>query len=234
MENERVVESGWRYILFAIIVFLLLAADLLSTLVGKLIDGRPLSDPSVWSINWYATVCTFLCSVIIWGISGMLIVRWLKRRGTFDRVLSLRKERRIVLFFFIGAVVLAAVSWWESSGSGAVFPSVVGEYRGFENRYPGYGAIVTVFQYLYYLLESVMVLLVIALFQRAGEVWTKLVNVPWGGFGLTLTWGLAHLSSHPEGLLAVVLTALILGFGFVLVRKSVLPALAIVFLAFVL
>jgi hypothetical protein len=79
-----------------------------------------------------------------------------------------------------------------------------------------------------------MVLLVIALFQRAGELWTRLMNVPWGGFGLTLTWGLAHLSSHPEGLLPVVLTALLLGFGFVWVQKSVLPALAIVYLVIIL
>ena len=234
MGNERIVESGWRYILVAIIVFLLLAADLLSTLVGKMIDGRPLSDPSVWSINWYATVCTFLCSVIIWCVSGTLVVRWLRIRGALDRVLNVRMERRIVPFFLVVIIILAAISWWESSGSGAIFPSVLGEYRAFEHRYPGYGLTVTLFQHLYYILESVMVLLVIALFQRAGEFWTERGNVPWGGIGLTLTWGLAHLSSHPEGLLPVVLIALILGLGFVAVRKSVLPAFAIVYLVFVL
>jgi hypothetical protein len=234
MGSTKNAESGWRYILMAVIAFLLLAADVLSMLVGKLLDGRSLSDPGMWSEHWYATVGTFLCSSLIWGISGALIIFWSWRRGKLDMLFSLRGGRRVVLLFCLGVVFLFAISWWESSGSGSIFPSLVREYRGFENRYTGYGVVVTAFQYLYYLFESVMVLLVMTFFQRAGEAWTRLANVPWGGFGLTLTWGLAHLFSHPEGLLTIVLTALLLGFVFVGVRKSVVPALAIILLVFIL
>ena len=56
------------------------------------------------------------------------------------------------------------------------------------------------------------------------------MNVPWGGFGLALTRGLAHFASHPQGALTVVMSALILGLVFVGVRKSVAPALATVWL----
>ena len=177
MSAETRRESGWPFFLMALLVFLLLAADVLSLFVGKLLDGR---------------------------------------------------------LVFLGILVLAGLKWLEAAHSGATIPSFLREYRGFEHRYAGHGAIVALSQYLYYLLESAMVLLMIALFQRAGEIWTRLAWLPWGGLGLTLTWGLAHYASHPEGASTVVLSALLFGLVFVGVRKSVLPSLATVYLAFVL
>jgi len=110
----------------------------------------------------------------------------------------------------------------------------VREYRGFAKLYPGHAAVVTAFQFLYYLLESSMVVLILAAWQRAGEVWTGRPLVPWGALGLTLTWGLAHFASQPQGALWVVVSALLFGFVFVGVRKSFGPTLVVVWLTFVL
>ena len=147
---------------------------------------------------------------------------------------SLKADRRVLIIFCLGVVAMVMISWLESSGSWPISPSVLREYRGFERRYPGYGGVVTAFQYLYYALESVMVLLMMAFFQRAGEIWTRTARAPWGGIGLALTWGAAHVGSHPEGAYVVVLSALLFGVVFVGVRKSFAPALAFVYLAFVL
>lgn len=76
--------------------------------------------------------------------------------------------------------------------------------------------------------------LMIALFQHAGKVWTRLLWIPWGGLGLTLMRSLAHFASHPVGALTIILSALFFGFIFVGVRKIVVPALRAVYLAFVL
>jgi hypothetical protein len=234
METPIKTESGWRYALLAILIFFLLAMDVLSMFVGKLIDGRSLSDPEMWSTHWYATVGMFLCSVIIWSVSVALVLLWIKRKGVFDSLFQEKVDLRAGLVFILGVFILVVLSWLESHGSKDVFPALVNEYRGFEHRYPGYGVPVTAFQYLYYLLESAMVVLILALWQGAGELWTRLTNVPWGGLGLTLTWGLAHFASHPQGAPMVVLTALLFGLVFIGVRKSIYPSLALIWLAFVL
>jgi len=234
MNAETRQESGWRYVFMALLIFMVLSADVLSLFVGKLLDGRPLSDPEPWSRHWTATVGMFLCSVVIWSATTILIIRWIRRRNILPSLFSRRLDRSVVFFFCLAVLVLAAILWLEASRSGAAFPSLAREYHGFVRRYSGHGALVTAFQYLYYLLESVMVLLMIAFFQRAGEVWTRLAGIPWGGIGLTLTWGLAHFLSHPDGAFTVVLSALLLGLIFIGVRKSFLPALAAIYLVFVL
>jgi len=120
----------------------------------------------------------------------------------------------------------------DGVAGGGITISVVREYRGFERRYGELGALVTCFQFLYYLLESVMVVLILGLWQRAGGIWTGITNVPWGGLGLTLTWGAAHFLSHSAGALTVVVTAFVFGFAFLGVRTSALPAVGLVWAMF--
>jgi hypothetical protein len=55
------------------------------------------------------------------------------------------------------------------------------------------GGVVTGFQYLYYLLESAMVVLLLAFLQRAGEKWTKSTRAhgegsDWRCRGAQLIW----------------------------------------------
>lgn len=234
MTSEMRQESGWRHVLMALLVFLALSADVLSMFVGKMLDGRPLSDPEIWNRHWGATAGMFLCSVALWSATTVLVLRWSRRRNILSLLFNLIWDRRVMAFFSMAALVLSALLWLEASRSGVAFPSVLREYHGFVDRYAEHGAMVTAFQYLYYVLESVMVLLMIALFQRAGEIWTRLAGIPWGGIGLALTWGVAHFASHPEGAVTVVMTALLLGLIFIGVRKSVVPALVAIFLVFVL
>jgi len=230
VNTESGRESGWRYALVAILVFFLLGMDVLSLFVSTLLDGRSPSDLGISNKHWYATVGGLLCSITLWTISAALIVRWARRRGVFESLISMRTDRRVLLVSCLGVVILAAISWLESRG---VSLSLVSEYRGFEHRYPGYGVLLTTFQYIYYLLESVMVVLILATWQRAGEIWTGMAKIPWGGIGLTLTWGLAHFASHPEGALTVVLTALVLGFIFVGIKRNAIVSLVVVWIVFI-
>ncbi len=69
---------------------------------------------------------------------------------------------------------------------------------------------------------------------RAFEKWTHHALVPWGGIALALSWGAAHLGTHPEGAVVVMLVALVYGVAFVVAKKSAPAILALVFLGFVL
>lgn len=93
-----------------------------------------------------------------------------------------------------------------------------------------------IFQYLYYLFEAVLMVLIITFGQRAGELWTGLKKVPWGGLLLGLTWGLVHMltkGSLSAGLLSL-LYAVFYGVIYIAVRKNVAYAYPLIFLAFVL
>lgn len=151
--------------------------------------------------------------------------------GSLIRMQSGSKAWAVVL---AGAVVLGLIGWTEARISGSGFPSVVAEHGDFVRLYGDRGMAVTVFQYLYYLLESAMVLALVSLFQRAGEKRMRHALVPWGGIALSLSWGLAHLGTHPEGAAIVMLIALIYGVAFVMAEKSAPATLALVYLGFVL
>jgi hypothetical protein len=94
--------------------------------------------------------------------------------------------------------------------------------------------IVAIFQNLYYLVEYLLVVMMIAFFQRAGELWFKSSWFPWGGVGIALTWGMIHLVTNPQGALGVILWAVLLGIFFVLSKKSFIATWIIGFLGFIL
>lgn len=223
----------WRYLLLGIVTFLLLGADMASVVVAKLIDGRAASDPQLWSTNWYATVGGFVCSVVIWSAWVGVLLGWSRRRRVLGSLVRMQSGSKAWTVVLAGVIVLGLIGWAEARVSGSGFPSIVAEHGAFVQLYGDQGAVVTVFQYLYYLLESAMVVALVSLFQRAGEKLTLRVLIPWGGIALALSWGLAHLGTHPEGAAVVMLIAMIYGVAFVMVEKSVPATLALVFLGFV-
>jgi len=217
-----------------LLVFLLLGADMLSVLLARLLDGRSLSDHGFWSDNWYATVGGSLCSSLIWALSIWGFTSWAHRNGVLRRLVSWRADGRAWATATVGAALIGVAGWLQTTADGGTFPSVASELGGFRQLYPGHGGVVTTFQYLYYLLEAGMVVLLVALYQRAGERWTGKMRVPWGAVGLGLTWGVAHLGSHPHGALLVVGIAVFYGIAFSVSRKSAPAVLALVYLGFVL
>ena len=67
-------------------------------------------------------------------------------------------------------------------------------------------------QYLYYLVEVVMVLLIIVFGQYAFEKWFKNDKIPYGGILVALTWGLGHWFT--KGSLVTGIYTAIVGFVF--------------------
>jgi hypothetical protein len=118
-------ERGWSYAAMAVAVFFLLAADVLSLFLGKLVEGRPLSDPATFGRHWYATVGAFLCSAILWAVAALVIRSRLRRRGALRaEVCSMspvvRSDR---LLTFTALCVLGALLSIASQGcSGDVQP----------------------------------------------------------------------------------------------------------------
>jgi hypothetical protein len=229
------VESGpWKYILAALLLFTLLGCDLLSLLAGRLLDGRTLMDPRIWSINWYATVFTFLCSSAMWCVGVFLTLRWLREQPNYTEQLRLSWDMRTGVLL-LSTVVLILI---DALGTGALgdgsFPQIARQYSGFGRRYGSHAAVVSAFQYVYYLFESLAVVLMVVCFQRAGELWFRKTAVPWGSVGVVFTWGVIHFISHPSGALGVAIWSSLPGVIYLVGRKNLIPVFSILFLEFVL
>ena len=54
------------------------------------------------------------------------------------------------------------------------------------------GVLKFIFQYIYYLFEVILFMLIIVYGQKAFELWFKKKNIPYGGIVVALTWGLGH------------------------------------------
>lgn len=96
------------------------------------------------------------------------------------------------------------------------------------------GIWVALVQNIYYIVEAVLVVLLVALMQSAGEVWFKKPSLPYGGIGLMLTWGLGHLTHGLQSGLYITAFSLVFGWLFVKAGKQWWPSFLFIWLVFVL
>ncbi|WP_099205776.1 hypothetical protein [Scatolibacter rhodanostii] len=99
-----------------------------------------------------------------------------------------------------------------------------------------YKALITsIFQNIYYLFESALILLTIAFGQKFGDMITKKENLPWGGLVLALTWGLVHilLQDFNTGLYTV-LMSILYGTVYIVLNRNTKYAYAFIAVMFIL
>lgn len=226
-------DSPWIYLALALLCWGLLAMDLVSAYLGKLIDGRSLSDPQVWGNNWYSTAIMLLTSTLIWAIGGSIVLTRLMRTDRIKRTFQVRLEWKQVAIAIIGLIVLLGISLLESKHLRLDELSISREFQGFRERYPTHAALITSIQYGYYLMESFLVLLMIGLFHQAGRLVFGKPHIPWGGIGIMMTWGMGHLVSHPQGAIWMLYKSLAFGVLFVMLRKNPLLTVGLIYWSFI-
>lgn len=92
-----------------------------------------------------------------------------------------------------------------------------------------------IFQYLYYLMEALLISLVVIFGQKAGEVKFHNQSIPWGGMLAGVTWGLVHIFT--KGNINNGLIGLLMGFSYgviyLIANKNIriaYPLIAIMFI----
>ena len=81
----------------------------------------------------------------------------------------------------------------------------------------------------------VLVLLILVFSQKAGELWFRNKNIPYGGIVIALTWGVAHFFT--KGVLSGILgmaAGIAFGFVYLLVNRDIKKAYPILFVMFAL
>lgn len=222
------------FLLIGLIIFSLLGLEFLVFFLSRLVDGRAASQVFSWPVNWYGAIFHWAVTIILWAAGAWIIYAWAKRKGVQADVLRININQRDVVLLAIGIAFVIVYELVYSGLTGLRIPQIWREYQGFQRMYGSEAWIVSLFQNLYYLMEFIMVVLMVAFFQRAGELWSKLSWFPWGGIGLGLTWGMIHLVTNPQGAVWVIVFGMMLGIFFVLSRKSFLVAWILGVLAFIL
>jgi len=231
---KKTIVKPTLYFLIALIIFSLLGLEFLVFFLSRLVDGRLASQVFSWPVNWYGAIFHWTVTIMLWAAGAWIIYAWAKRKGVQSDVLCVNINQRDVVWIAIGIAFVMVYELVFSRLTGLRIPQIWREYQGFQSMYGSQAWIVSLFQNLYYLMEFIMVVLMVAFFQRAGELWSGLSWFPWGGIGLGLTWGMIHLVTNPQGALGVIVWALVLGILFILSKKSFFTVWIIGVLGFIL
>ena len=126
----------------------------------------------------------------------------------------------LVVIFMIGSLTISYFDW---NGS-----KVIREF--YAN-----GPIRFVFQYIYYVFETVLVTLIRIFGQKAFEKWFHRENIPYGGIIVALTWGIGHFFTKDiwTGIVCMI-GGLAFGSVYLLVNRDIRKAFPILWIMFVL
>lgn len=170
------------YLGLGLYAFLGLGLEVVLVFIESNIFGTNLSK---WSTPQY--IIHWIATILLWGLMAFILNKVAKKKYEFD---YWDYQENMNLKDWIIALLLVAIalgiSIWNWSGWKV--------YKEFNNL----GWLKFIFQYLYYLMETVLILLIVVFGQKAGEIKFHQPNIPWGGILLGLTWGLVHALTKGE------------------------------------
>ena len=211
-ENAPVKQAKW--LCAALLAFACLGLEaLVLSLEGLWFSG------SFREWNILQMTLHWLTTSLLWCIAACLLCTWATKQGfaVFNKAPAPKVSAVLAVFFLVAVCAgVSALSW------GGFKPLM--EYRSLSEHFHGAGLLAFVFQYLYYLAESALILLLIVFGQRWGEAvfcFRGTAFVPWGGLLCGLTWGLAHIYTKSLGTgLALWAVTVLYGAAYLLLGKN--------------
>jgi len=212
--------TGWNYLLLALLAFAGLGIEVvLAFVIEPVLYGAQLDQ---WNTTQNILHWTLTC--LLWGAVIVLLANGAKRKYDFD-LLAPGKKVRVWQWILVGVIVVFSLveSYLDWNGF-----KVIKEFNA-------NGPVKFVFQYIYYIFEAGLMMLILVFAQLAFEKWFKKENIPYGGIILALTWGLAHIftKDYATGFLAA-LSGLMFGSVYMLVGRDVRKCFPIMLAMFVL
>ena len=212
--------SGIKYIVLAISAFASFGLEVLLAFgIEPIIYGVSIEE---WTdlqnvIHWVITC-------ILWGTASWFIIQFAKKKYDFDIFQKGEKmsiwQWLLIAIFVVGSLILSCFNW---NGS-----KVIKEF--YAN-----GLVKFIFQYIYYVFETILVMLILVFGQNAFENWFHKQNIPYGGIIVAITWGIGHFFTKDilTGIVTVI-SGLAFGSVYLLVNRDIRKAYPILWIMFVL
>lgn len=217
MNNKKV--SSWDYLSLALYAFGGLGMEaLLAFMIEPMIYGHGMSE---WTTG--QSILHWILTCIIWGIFMVYLIKTSKKNYNFDILSNNGKMNTLNWIIAIVCIVIA------------IMQSYI-DWNGFKvvKEFQRNGLLKFTFQYIYYLFETGLFLLIIVFAQKAGDTFFKNDKIPWGGIAVAITWGLAHIFT--KGSLIVGLQAslggLLFGIVYLATKKDIKLAFPLIFIMF--
>lgn len=213
-------ETGFGYIFLALMAFAGLGLEaVLAFALEPMLYGCQMAD---WNTPQNILHWTMTC--ILWGLTAFALIRFIKNAYGLDLLARGAKVKPwqwlLVVVFVISSLIFSYIDWDGSK--------VIKEFL-----YNGW--LKFIFQYIYYIFETVLVMLILIFGQKAFEKWFRRENIPYGGIILALTWGFAHFftKDFSTGIWCMI-SGLAFGSVYLLVNRDLRKAFPILFIMFVL
>ncbi len=183
------------------------------------IYGAPMQE---WTM--VQTILHWILTCITWGIFAVVLVRKSGTKYAFplmEKGAKLTWVRVVLCLLFIAGAFGVSYTQW-------------GGFKVYL-EYAGKGLLMFAFQYLYYVFETMLFLLIVVFGQKACEVWFHKENFPYGGLICGMTWGLGHIFTKDflTGITSLCL-GVALGSVYLVVNRDLRKAYVVMFLMFVL
>ncbi len=189
--------TGRDYLNLALFAFAGLGVEVIyAYIIEPAIYGGSMQE---WSV--VQTILHWIITCITWGFIAYFIVKYTYKKYNFNIFESkgtIKAWQWLATGICIALVLISSYIDWEGF-------KVIHEYQ--RNGLPKF-----IFQYIYYLFETVLFLLIIVFGQKACEKWFQNAAIPYGGIAVALTWGMAHWMT--KGSLLTGLYTAVCGFSF--------------------
>lgn len=212
--------TGTDYLVLALLAFAGIGLEIVLAFgIEPMLYGASIGE---WTdlqniIHWVATC-------ILWGLVSWNLVYIAKKKYEFDIFQKGDKmavwQWLLIAVFVIGSLILSYFDW---NGS-----KVIKEF--YAN-----GPVKFVFQYIYYIFETVLVTLILVFGQKAFEKWFHRKNIPYGGIIVAITWGIGHFFTKDilTGIVTVI-SGLAFGSVYLLAGRDIRKTYPILWMMFVL
>lgn len=221
MPSNQSFRNGLNFFCLSLLAFAGFGLEIiLAFVLEPFFYGRGLNDFSTAEniLHWVMTC-------LLWAGLSYLLIHIAKKKYAFD-IFAFRNSMGlggwlICLGLLTVSVVVSVMSW---QGIKVVKELMYNGWLKF------------MFQYIYYFVETGLFLLIIVFGQKAGELWFRERQVPWGGLLVGLTWGLVHAFTKGDVLVGALscLSGLMYGVVYLICKKNLYFAYPLIFLMFAL
>ncbi len=212
--------AGWNYLLLSLLAFAGLGLEaVLAFGIEPAVYGKPLGEWSTLQniLHWTATC-------LLWGLTAAALISVARKRYGID-LLAKGDKVRVWQWVLVGVLIAFSlvVSYIDWNGI-----KVIKEFNA-------NGPLKFVFQYVYYVFETGLMMLILVFAQLAFEKWFKNRYVPYGGIILALTWGMGHIftKDYTTGIITMI-SGLAFGSVYLLTGRDVRKCYPVMFAMFVL